>query len=706
MEQQNSKKPLNGEEVGRQDFLPPLGSGTDLTNYEVNVSPRRLSDRGRPTYWRHILPFAIFLLVPITFMEAIGGGLVYWDDNVLIQNFHPYYELSGQNIVWMFTTFEMGHYQPLTWLSFALDDYFFDRANEYYHLTSVLLHGLAALAFYFTARLLLVAGFAPDEFSSRRNDLFVMGAGVAALVFALHPLRVESVAWLAERRDVLSGLFFLISLWAYLRYVTAQRINAIFYMTAVLACLLSLLSKATAVTMFAVLIVLDVYPLRRFAREKSVFHPLIDKIPFLLMAIVGAVLALQAQAYAGALHSLEEYGMLSRIAQACYGLTFYIVKTVWPTNLSPIYEIPAPSVLLGRMLWLSLLGCVILIGIGIKYRKKFPAIPAALLIYAILLSPVLGFFQSGRQLVADRYSYLSCGGLAILLGAGLIMLLKTQWFGDRKNRFALLTVSSAVMIVALAHASYGQSRVWVSRLDLWQYAVTVSPQSSIAHTNYADALAEMAFGMRTLDLELSAEASQVAHQHYLAALNLNPNDPITWHHLGKLLYTGGDLRAARYAYLQALRRDPNRRGAHLDFARILIRLGETETGIKVLRDGMERTPGELELIGFAADVLATHPEEIYRKPEEALDLISRLNEAVGGMNAWILMIKSSTEASVGRFENATATANKALAIAESANNRRLATRIERRLSYYVKNEPYIMHIEMIVPAEFGEDDKH
>ena len=261
------------------------------------------------------VPAGLVLLTLLAFMPALDAGFVHWDDDDLLLLNTRYRELSGESLKWMFSTSYAGHFQPLTWLSYTLDYALWGRNPFGYHLSSVLLHILTALGLYVVSRRLLALAF--GESAVARSAPYVLSAGLAAALFAVHPLRAESVAWLAERRDVLGGFLYVAAVGCYLRYAgqwggsSAAR-RWWFYAAAVGLAVLSLLSKATAMTLPFVLLVLDVYPLRRLGSRRpfggvSQHVVWLEKLPFLALAAWTAGRALYAQAEEGALYGLAQH---------------------------------------------------------------------------------------------------------------------------------------------------------------------------------------------------------------------------------------------------------------------------------------------------------------------------------------------------------------------------------------------------------------
>ena len=408
----------------------------------------------------------------LAFLPVLSHGFLNWDDS---KNFltNPFYRgLGGAHLKWMFTTYHMGPYQPLSWMTLGLDYLLWGMNPRGYHLTSVLIHCANAVVFCFVAlRLFTVADdvrgatceentsrltpHAPREFSPLTLPLAAL---FGALFFSLHPLRVESVAWITERRDVLSGFFVLLATLIYLKTGTGGRQPATgkeesnsspgtprpapgarLYWLSVFLFLCSILSKATAISWAWVFLILDVYPLkrlpapcnRRHRRDsggpvKCWFGPqyrsvLLEKIPFFLLALAGGV-----NGIVGLKHGLvpmERMGIWPRIVFLFYSLGIYPIKTFLPFGLSPLHETPAHlSDIAGAASGLTVL--ILIVGIAAwKLRLRWPAFLASWLAYLAIILPISGVAQNGFQITADRYSYLACMPFAVLFGGIWISLI-------------------------------------------------------------------------------------------------------------------------------------------------------------------------------------------------------------------------------------------------------------------------------------------
>lgn len=633
--------------------------------------------------WHWVVPCALVLLILAAFLPAIMAELVYWDDDDLLIGTTLYRTLDWPALKWMFTTSYAGHFQPLAWLSFWLDWEIWHREYSGYHLTSVLFHAGAALLVYTLAlRFMTLAmnGGARLPRGFDRSPVLPLTAALCAAVFAVHPLRVESVAWLAERRDVVAGFFFVAAIASYVRWCTQDagaRQTRIWYWLALSCQLLSLLARAGAVSLPLVLLILDIFPLRRLenrpwpARLAALFW---DKAPFLILSVAAGVRAWVAQVEAGAMYPLAEYDLSSRLAQTLYSLSFYPWKTLIPANLGPLYQIPPRETLMGWILWKGLLGSAAIMAVAWVCRRRMPAVTAAIGAFVVIVAPVSGVFQSGPQLVADRYSYLSCLGFALLPAAGLIWLVRRHEAALHRMLpgFALV---SAVCVTAMFHATARQSAIWSSALDLWEWGVKVSPDSPIAHTNRADAL--MVLG----------NISQAA-DHYRTALQLNPRDAIAAHHFGNALADLGDLKGAEALLIHSLRIDPRRPRVFVDLAQLLVALDRANEAVQLLQERIARAPDDMLATGFLAELLATHPDELIRDGCEASELAARASLALGHEDARALLTWASAQAEDGQWDDALATARKGLALANKQRREDLSFEFRRRMHLFAQEVPY------------------
>src|SRR6266704_2935658 len=392
----------------------------------VKASPRGdgsmvLTSAQRWVRWLAPLLVALFTLA--AFLPALQNQFVNWDDK---DNFldNPHYRgLGWTHLRWMWTTL-LGHYIPLTWMTLGLDYLLWGMNPVGYHLTNLLLHAANAVVFFFVVRRLLARALpSPSE----HGYALAVSSGVAALVFAIHPLRVESVAWVTERRDVLSGLFYLVAILLYLRACEGMARGRGWYWLSVAVFVCALLSKSMVVNLPVVLLILDVYPLRRLGGfvgwwSDPARRIYVEKIPFVLLAAAASAIAVMAQSSVHAAASLAQLSV--------------------------------------------------------------PGLPAAWVAYVVVLLPVLGFFQSGPQIAADRYTYLAGLGGAILAGAGLLSCWRTSRTSKTGTPTTLPIAGVATcVVVGLGALTWNQAQVWHDSEKLWTHALARDPQSSIAENN-------------------------------------------------------------------------------------------------------------------------------------------------------------------------------------------------------------------------------
>jgi protein O-mannosyl-transferase len=425
---------------------------------------------------------AVFVLTFLVLRPALDGAWLDWDDAPLLRDHEAWRGLSLGHLRWMFTTFHMGPYQPLSWLSYALDHAFWGMDPAGYHLTNLLLHAGSASCLFFVARRLFALALETEVARGARVTPASIDAAavLAALFWSIHPLRVESVAWITERRDCLSGLFFLWTILAWLKHLDARdrRTERRWYWLAVLAFALSLLAKGLGMVLPLVLLVLDVWPLGRHAQLGWLERTrvlVLEKWPFFVLSLAAAVLAFVGQSVTGAMVDIQANASSARLAQAFYGLCFYVRKTLWPSNLMVLYPMGSPFHPNEWRFVAAEIAVVLALAALVVFRRRVPALAAALFSYALIVAPVLGLVQIGSQLVADRYSYLS--GLPLcILGAGALLVLAA-----RVN--VLLLGAGVLALVPLGLASQKQLGVWHDTLSLWQHDLAIDPTDSPGRRN-------------------------------------------------------------------------------------------------------------------------------------------------------------------------------------------------------------------------------
>ena len=526
---------------------------------------------GRDRSW--VLPWLVAAATALAFWPALRGGFV-WDDEVLLAGNRAFRGFGAEQLAWMFGAPRFAQYHPLTWLSFAADFQLHGMDPRGFHLTSVLLHAANAFLLFWLARRLLALASGAETWETRSAAAW--GAAFAALAFALSPLRVESVAWLTERRGLLSAFFMLGSTLAYVEGCRAdpRRCAAGWLALSLDLFALALLSKAVAVTLPAALLVLDWHPLRRPMSERRVW---LEKLPYLVLAAPFAVLAPIAQVRGGAAEPFATYGAAARLGQAVYGAAFYAWKALVPWPLLPLYRFPDAGTALALKIAAAGAAVAGLTWLAASSVRRRPAFAAAWGAHLILLSPVLGFFQSGPHYVAERYTYLPCMAWAVLSGAAFMALVR-----ERANRLAVFAFAAAYLMCLVA-LTRREIPVWRDPVALWSRVAAADPKAALAQNNLCSALRDAGRASEALEhcraalgaapayekahcnlASLLADAGRLpeAVAQYQAALGLDPADPVAHNGLGHALYRQGRLGPARAEFEAALRLAPDYALAH------------------------------------------------------------------------------------------------------------------------------------------------
>jgi tetratricopeptide (TPR) repeat protein len=458
----------------------------------------------------------------LPFLPALTAEFVNLDDDKFFVENPAFRGLDLQHLRWMFTTTRMGHYAPLTWVSAAVDFTIAGLDPRQFHRTNLLLHAIASALFFLLAvRVLRLA----NPIRARAHPrLLRIAALAAALLFAVHPLRVETVAWITERRGLLGAVFLLAAMLAWLRACEpnrAQLASRGWYAVSIAALALSLLSKGLGMTFVALVIVLDFWPLRRLpARARDLWKPeyravWLQKIPLLALGAASAVVSAWAAASApDTVRSLAQWGPLARVAQSGYGLLFYVGKTLWPSGLAPVYELPAAFHPVEPRFLAGMIAAVLFLPLLFVLCRRAPWLAVALATYALALAPVLGFLQAGPQLVADRYSYVACMPWALLAGGALLLL----WSRSAVLRIASTTGLIAIVVV-LGLRSRWQTEAWHDSRALWTRALEAGAPSSTAYNN-----------LGILDGRAGNHASAISC--FQSSLAIQPEQGQAWFNLG------------------------------------------------------------------------------------------------------------------------------------------------------------------------------
>ncbi|MGC2186177.1 MAG: tetratricopeptide repeat protein [Terriglobales bacterium] len=567
----------------------------------------------------------------------------YDDDRYVTENPHVHNGLTGDTIAWAFRAAEQGNWHPLTWLSHALDYQLFHQNPAGHHFTSVLIHAANAVLLF----LFLI-------YATRRlgPSLFV------AALFALHPINVESVAWVAERKNVLCTFFFFATLIAYCWYARQPEWRRYLAFTGLFA--LGLMSKPMVITLPFVLLLLDYWPLGRIRggppaslRQAPLSKLILEKLPLLALSAASAVITMHAQQAGGAVRSTAQFSLGVRLENAVVAYAMYLWKMIWPSHLAPIYPHPGDS-LAGWQVGTSLLVLLAVTGAVLKFRSRRYLLTGWLWFLGTLV-PVIGLVQVGDQAMADRYAYIPLVGIFIMISWGIADLADSKQVG-----LIVRVIPAACVLLALVFATNRQLGYWSSNYDLWTHALAVTGRNFIAQDNLGGAL-------------LLQGKPDEAYPHFQAAADINPLDPMSRSNLGAYLQEHGHLaeaieqykrvitltsdagllaatyanlgaaermlgedESARASYDQALQLNPNRYNAYLGLGELsekqnrmddaisnyskAVELQPTDTGFLLLGRALERTGRRAEALSAYQAALRLSPE--LPEAQRAVDALS------------------------------------------------------------------------------------
>ena len=538
----------------------------------------------------------IILLTCLVYAPVLQNDFV-WDDVVYVTENTLIRSLSIYSLSEMLISFHASNWHPLTWLSLAIDYTFWGLDPLGYHLTNIILHGLNTLIVFFLAIKLTVKAKEDDEISlpsKMETSILTQSlivAGVTALLFGLHPLHVESVAWVSERKDLLCALFVLLSILSYLSYTSSigQNYRWILLTTCLLLFIFALMSKPMAVTLPVILLLLDIYPLKRISLYPSktgkTLSVLMEKAPFFALSIASSIITIMAQHAGEAIRSLERFPTDARLFNALRALVFYLGKTVFPVNLVPFYPFPINIHWLNLQYLLSALLVLLITGYClwmVKQGKCFFFITWSY--YVVTLLPVLGIVQVGGQAAADRYTYLPSLSIFLSIGVGMLWFFEGVTLTRSKSLFGGLVL--VFIFIFMGQLTINQIKIWQNSEVFWSYVISSFPfpqSDPLAHYNLGNAYASKG----RLDQAISEyKRALILKPHYAEAHNnlasayvlkgkwdkaiseikqslaINPNYAMAHNNLGSIYHKKGDLDKAISEYKQAIAIKPDYAKAH------------------------------------------------------------------------------------------------------------------------------------------------
>jgi tetratricopeptide (TPR) repeat protein len=595
------------------------------------------------------------LLTWIVFGQTLRHDFVNYDDpRYVYQNTKITSGLNISSVAWAFTHIHSENWHPLTTITHMLDCQLYGLKAGWHHFTNVLLHTIAVL-------LLFVA-------LQQMTGALSRSAFVAAL-FAIHPLHVESVAWVAERKDVLSAVFFMLTLLAYIRYARAP--SAWRYLTVAFAFALGLMSKPMVVTLPFVLLLLDYWPLRRITDRRSdvgrhLLKLVLEKIPLIALSVVSSTVTFLAQR--GAIGWTEQLPMLARINNAMVTYVIYVRQMLWPANLAVFYTHPEnrlPS-------WEISLALVVLIGItmaAVILRKDTPYFITGWLWYLGMLVPVIGLVQVGWQGHADRYTYLPQIGLYIA-ATWAAADLTASWHHQR----IFLSAAALLVIGALTWTAWIQTSYWRDSETLFSHALAVTGKNDVAENNLGIVFLEKG----KLDQAISM---------LQAAIDLRPENGPAHNNLAKALLQKGRLDQAMVHYRKFMEIEPQNVEARNILGTALIQQKHVREAIDQWTEALAIQPENGNAASNLAWVFATCPEDSIRDGTRAVELGEKALRISGGKIPMIYRVLAAAYAESGRFADAVETARRGAELANSQGNPGLATELQNNIALYEAARP-------------------
>ena len=676
-----------------------------------------MSNRAKRAWGIVTICVALAGLVWIVFGQTVTYRFVNFDDGIYVyRNPAVIRGVSVPGLEWAFTHVVAANWHPVTMLSHMLDCSLYGVAPGGHHSTNVLLHTAAAILLFLV-------------FWSMTGALG-RSAFVAA-VFVVHPLHVESVAWIAERKDVLSGVFFMLTIGLYVHYV--RRPTLLRYLS-VLACFaVGLMAKPMLVTLPFVLLLLDYWPLNRFARS-TIGNRLVEKAPFFVLTIAACVETVLSQHHS--INLIKTVSLGARVANAFVAVMIYLGQTLWPNNLAVFYPHPENNI----PVWQTALGIAFFTATTVAafiLRKKAPYFLTGWLWYVGMLAPVIGIVQVGIQAHADRYMYLPQIGLSLVL-VWAIADISARW----SHRQLISSALSVAALVPLTWSAWVQTSYWRDSESLWEHTLAIVRDNETAREHLSDAYLDkgriddaIAQARQALAVEPGSADAQgtlgaalarkgeldEAITHLDAALQSNPKLLRAHYNLANVWLQKGDIDRAITNYEQELQIQPQFAEGQNNLASALFRKGRLDEAQQHLRNALELDPNNPEAhnnLGIALSqrgdmpqaiaqwnqtlaiqpdnleaqcnlvwVYATFPDKSIRNGPKAVELAQRALQLSDGKNARIWRLAAAAYAEAGQFANAIKAAQNGLALAQAAGDTPLAQTLETNIKLFEENTP-------------------
>lgn len=661
------------------------------------VSERKIEYKKQMSRIRLAVLLVAFGTLVVYLPVSHDGFSVYDDkeyvtDNPVVQN-----GLTWNGIKWAFTTWHATNWHPLTWISHMMDCELFGMDPGAAHDVNVLFHAA-------NAALLLILLW--------RMTGAIWPAAFTAALFAWHPLHVESVAWISERKDVLSTFFALLTLLAYTKYASlagrvARPSPALLptsYWLAIFFFALALMSKPMVVTLPFLMLLLDFWPLQRMERMDAakIQRVLVEKIPFFVLAAASCVVTFLAQRHGGAVISLEDVPLALRLENVSVAYTLYLLKLFWPAHLAVFYPFPPSIPTLEVAGALAILGGITLS--AWRVRKKFPYFLVGWLWFLGTLVPAIGLVQVGGAAMADRYTYFPSIGIFLVVALAL---------RDVMAKFHLpgqIIAAGGVLVLAIC---IGLTRLqlayWSSDVSLFTHAIAVTRENQTALVNLGFAYEKAGDKSQAMDeyrraLRLNPDNVQVQNNlanllaetghpeealaEYQSALRLEPDSAEAHDNLGTLYVQLGQFDAAEKQYLQAAQLDPADWHSPFLMGKVLLKQGRDADAVTYLQHAVELAPENPHALNFAGMVLASDADARVRNGQTALALATKANDLTAGIQPDVLDTLAMAYAETGQFAQAQQTAQDAIKLASALDLTNKVSDLNQRLRLYQNNEPF------------------
>lgn len=649
-----------------------------------------------PTEFREILVICALLagLTFFVFLRVTGFEFISFDDpDFVTSNPHVQNGFSGEELKWAFTSM-FNYWQPLVWLSYMLDFRLFGLSVAAFHFSNLLLHVINTVLVFLVFR--------------RMTKNHWASALVAGL-FAFHPLHVEAVAWISERKGLLSMTFWLLTMLCYARYT--ERRSLLAYGLALLAFVGGLMSKSMIVTLPCVLLLMDFWPLQRWQPWKTgLVAPasivpwwkiVLEKVPFFVLAGLSSLLTMQAQRVTGTVWSYEQLPMSQRIGHMLVEYVVYLRKIFWPNDLAVFYPYPAPW-----PAWRIGGAVFILAGITIGtllWMRKRPYLVVGWLWFLGTLFPVMGLFQVGEAAMADRYTYVALSGIAIMViwgGAEAAQRLRLPSWGQKA---AALGMGLACIVTASA-----QLRYWQNSRTLFEHTAEVTGPNYLAYAVLGNAMAQEGRYQEAMEYFRSSLALQPRHpdtlfaagnacfqarnfkeaaEYFQRVVDGRPNFMEGHFHLALALQAQGLAEGAIVQYKKALELQPGVARGYVLLGGLLEGQGKLDEALAQYKEAVRWKPDYPEALNRLAWVLVTHPEPAKRNGQEALRLASQACQLTQNQDLASLNALAGAYSELGDFAQALQITGKAMELAQGSGKAQLIEATQKLQKLYQEKRP-------------------